>query len=93
MSATRKTSGYAPGSNKGGRKVVQQTTAAKLTEGERLLIQQRLRRHYLAEDARLSIDQAVSAMAPQRLGMLATLRALLPVRLIWRQSLKHAQQH
>jgi hypothetical protein len=32
-------------------------------------------------------------MAPQRLGMLATLRALLPVRLIWRQSLKHAQQH
>jgi hypothetical protein len=57
------------------------------------MIQQRLRRHYLAEDARLGLDQAVSAMAPQRLDVLATLRSLVPVRLIWRLSPKQAQQH
>jgi hypothetical protein len=93
MPATSKSSGYAPGSNKGGHRAPKQSPASRLTDGERLMIQQRLRRHYLAEDARLQLDQAVTAMAPQRPGMLATLRALSPVRLIWRPSLKQAQQH
>jgi hypothetical protein len=90
MSATRKTSGYAPGSNRDGRKQKPPVPAARLTAEERLLIQQRLRRHYLAEDARLNLDQAVTAMAPQRPRMLPDLRELLPVRLIWRPRLKQA---
>ena len=93
MSATSKSSGYAPGSNRRSHRAPQQSPASRLTDGERMMIQQRLRRHYLAEDASLGLDQAVAAVTPHQPGMLARARALLPIRLIWRPSLKQAQQH
>ena len=126
MTGTGKTSGYAPGSNKAGKRkkrseiapavidpaeimvgigfpgyrpginhlvvTASQPATATLTDEERLQIQRRLRRGYLAEDATLGRDTAVSAMAPQA-NIVARVLALLPVRLIWRSSPERAQQH
>ncbi|CAN5660947.1 hypothetical protein BH23CHL4_BH23CHL4_11370 [soil metagenome] len=93
MAGTRKTSGYAPGSNRGGSRSSNQSPVASLTDDQQVQIQQRFRQHDLAEDVRRGFDHDLFTPAAAQPGLIARLRASLSAMLAWRPPLKQARQH
>jgi hypothetical protein len=99
MVSTQHTVHYAPGSNRRSyrprvdgvaRTPADIAPAAVLSDKQRLQIQMRLRRHYLAEDAS-ALGSAGQATEPEHAGWTARLRFAFPLRLFTRLSLRDAR--